>query len=58
MNVEEDLEAGADVQTGFDAEVGDHPHPDVLPPAPRQDDGGQEPVGELEAAPDVDDDTN
>jgi hypothetical protein len=56
--LEEDLEAGADAQTGFDAEMGDHPHPDVLPPAPREDDGGRELVGELEAAPAVDDDAN
>jgi hypothetical protein len=38
--------------------VGDHPHPDVLPPAPREDDDGQELIGELEAAPAVDDDAN
>jgi hypothetical protein len=54
----EDLEAGADVQTGFDAEVGDHAHPDGLPPALREDGDGQELVGELEEAPDVDDDAN
>jgi hypothetical protein len=56
--LEEGLEAGADVQTSFDAEVGDHPHPDVLPSAQREDDRGQELIGELEAVPDVDDDAN